>query len=143
MTRTKREILKDVKRLAIEYYELTARPLGVTGEIAEVEAAERLGLKLVPARTQGYDALRHDGNDKTRIQIKGRCILKGRPLYQGRVSKIDLSKLQRPTAGRMLERRVVREPRRSRGLDRAVPAALQRAPTASHGFSRARKAAGT
>ena len=36
----------------------SAKPLGVTGEIAEYVAAETLGLTLVPARTVGYDALR-------------------------------------------------------------------------------------
>ena len=65
-----REILAAVKPLAVEYYQLTAKPLGVTGEIAEYVAAETLGLTLVPARTVGYDALR--GTDE-RIQIKGRA----------------------------------------------------------------------
>jgi hypothetical protein len=65
-----REILSQVKPLAVEYYRLTGKPLGVTGEIAEFAAAETLGLKLVPARTVGYDALR--GSE--RIQIKGRAI---------------------------------------------------------------------
>ncbi len=41
----------------------------MTGEVAEYVAAEILGLKLVPARTGGYDALR----GKERIQIKGRA----------------------------------------------------------------------
>jgi hypothetical protein len=64
-----REILAQVKPLAAEYYRLTGKPLGVTGEVAEFVAAELLGLKLVPARTVGYDALR----GKERIQIKGRA----------------------------------------------------------------------
>lgn len=64
-----REILATVKPLAAEYYRLTGKPLGVTGEIAEYVAAEILGLKLTPARTAGYDALR--GTE--RIQIKGRA----------------------------------------------------------------------
>jgi hypothetical protein len=53
-----REILAAVKPLAAEYYQLTKKPLGVTGEVAEYVAAEILGLELVPARTVGYDALR-------------------------------------------------------------------------------------
>ncbi len=57
MPRTEAEILADVKRLAVEYYELTEKPLGVTGEVAEVAAAEKLGLELAPARTEGYVAL--------------------------------------------------------------------------------------
>jgi len=64
-----REILATVKPLGAEYYRLTGKPLGVTGEVAEYVAAEVLGLTLVPARTIGYDALR----GKERIQIKGRA----------------------------------------------------------------------
>jgi hypothetical protein len=54
-----REILAAVKPLAAEYYQLTGKPLGVTGEVAEYVAAEILGLELVPPRTRGYDAIRH------------------------------------------------------------------------------------
>ncbi len=64
-----REILAAVRPLAAEYYRLTGKPLGVTGEIAEYVAAEILGLTLTPARTEGYDALR----GAERIQIKGRA----------------------------------------------------------------------
>lgn len=69
-----REILAVVKPLAAEYYRLTGKPLGVTGEIAEYVAAERLGLELAPARTPGYDALRRMPDcSLVRIQIKGRA----------------------------------------------------------------------
>jgi hypothetical protein len=51
-----REILASAKRLAVEYYNLTGKPLGITGEVAEYIAAETLGLKLAPERTQGFDA---------------------------------------------------------------------------------------
>jgi hypothetical protein len=64
-----REILKKVKPLAAEFYRLTGKPLGVTGEVAEYIAAEILELDLVRARTPGHDALR--GTE--RIQIKGRA----------------------------------------------------------------------
>jgi hypothetical protein len=64
-----REILATAKRLAVEYYQLTGKPLGVTGEVAEYVAAETLDLKLAPPRTHGYDALR----GIERIQIKGRA----------------------------------------------------------------------
>jgi hypothetical protein len=64
-----REILATVKPLAAEFYRLTGKPLGVTGEVAEYLASELLGLQLAPARTEGYDALR----GKERIQIKGRA----------------------------------------------------------------------
>ena len=46
-----REILATVKPLAAEYYRLTGKPLGVTGEVAEYVAAEILGLVLADART--------------------------------------------------------------------------------------------
>jgi len=64
-----REVLANAKRLAVEYYRLAGKPLGVAGEVAEYAAAETLGLQLVSARTHGYDALR--GSE--RIQIKGRA----------------------------------------------------------------------
>jgi len=68
-------ILRKVKKLAVEYYQLTGKPLGVTGEIAEIEAADKLGLKLCAARTAGHDAIRHEKSGIERIQIKGRRIL--------------------------------------------------------------------
>jgi hypothetical protein len=80
-----REILKTVKPLAAEYYQLTGKPLGVTGEVAEYVAADILGLSLVTARTVGYDALR----GKERIQIKGRAYGKNAKPGQ-RMSRIKL-----------------------------------------------------
>ncbi len=65
-------IITEAKKLAIAYRRLTGRPLGITGEVAEYEAARLLGLHLAVVRQAGFDALREDG---TRIQIKGRCIL--------------------------------------------------------------------
>lgn len=93
MTKTKRtekEVLADVKALAVEYWELTGKPLGVTGEIGEFEAAEKMMLELGTARTDGYDAIRHDGPNK-RVQIKSRWKREGvRP--HDRVSTINISK---------------------------------------------------
>jgi hypothetical protein len=68
-----KEILAAVKPLAAEYYRLTGKPLGVTGEVAEYVAAELLGLVLAPPRTAGYDAIRQTPNGTERIQIKGRA----------------------------------------------------------------------
>lgn len=68
-----REILKAVKPLAAEYYQLTKKPLGVTGEVAEYLAADLLGLELAPPRNPGYDAIRHTEQGPQRIQIKGRA----------------------------------------------------------------------
>lgn len=72
MSRIK-EILAEVKPLAAEYYRLTGKPLGVTGEIAEYAAAELLNLELAGARTEGYDAIRNTEDGPVRIQIKGRA----------------------------------------------------------------------
>jgi hypothetical protein len=70
--RTK-QILAAVKPLAAEYYRLTGKPLGVTGEIAEYIAAQELDLVLAPPRTAGYDAIRKGVNGDEKIQIKGRA----------------------------------------------------------------------
>ncbi|WP_080964181.1 DUF6998 domain-containing protein [Rhodopseudomonas palustris] len=67
-----KEILATVKPLAAEYYQLTGKPLGVTGEVAEYIAAEILGLTLVEARMAGHDAILKTPAGEVRIQIKGR-----------------------------------------------------------------------
>ena len=72
-TKRVREILATVKPLAAEYYRLTKKPLGVTGEVAEYVAAEKLKLTLVPPRTEGYGAIRKTAKGEERIQIKGRA----------------------------------------------------------------------
>ena len=55
---------------------MTGKPLGITGEVAEFEAANKLGLELSEARQPGYDAIRKIGNKIAKIQIKGRRITK-------------------------------------------------------------------
>jgi hypothetical protein len=85
------ELLQQAKQLAKEYYALTGRPLGVTGEVAEYEAVRLLGLELSPVRHPGFDAVRRQGSRITRIQVKGRCILPGAKPGQ-RMGRIDLSK---------------------------------------------------
>jgi hypothetical protein len=68
-------IIKNVKKLAVAYYRETGKPLGVTGEVAEWEAARVLGLKLCKARQDGYDAIQDKSGRFKRISIKGRRIL--------------------------------------------------------------------
>jgi hypothetical protein len=51
------EILRQAKKLAQEYRSLTGKPLGITGEVAECEAARLLGVELTPARQAGYGAV--------------------------------------------------------------------------------------
>lgn len=83
------EIMKEAKVLARRFYSLTGKPLGVTGEVAEYEAATRLGLSLHPARQAGYDATEILEDGVARIQIKGRCILNPQKIT-GRMGAIDL-----------------------------------------------------
>ena len=76
-------LMQRAKRLACEYHRLTGKPLGVTAEVAECEAAEKLGLTLSTARTPFFDARK----GRTRFQIKGRAI-SASSKYRGRVPSI-------------------------------------------------------
>ena len=82
-------VLSSAKKLAQEYRALTGKPLGVTGEVAEYEAARLLDIVLTPARQAGYDAVRPA--DGRRYQIKGRCMLPGCKPGQ-RLGSIDIGK---------------------------------------------------
>jgi hypothetical protein len=79
-------ILGQVKPLAVRYRELTGKPLGVTSEVAEYEAARLLNLELCDARSPGFDAI---GDGERRFQIKGRCVLDGSKTGQ-RVGRIKI-----------------------------------------------------
>ena len=83
-------IIRSAKQLAKRYRALTGRPLGITGEVAEYEAARLLGLELAPVRQPGFDAMRNNGAKVDRFQVKGRCILCSKPGQ--RIGKIDLKK---------------------------------------------------
>jgi hypothetical protein len=85
------EILRDAKLLAKKYRKLTGKPLGITGEVAEVSAAKILGLELSEARQAGYDAIKREGGNEIKIQIKGRCILPDSKPGQ-RIGEIKLGK---------------------------------------------------
>lgn len=80
-------ILKRARKAAVDYYRLTGKPLGITGEIGEYEAADRLGLTLAEARKAGYDATDRRGK---KIQIKSRCIPRNRKLTGQRLGSIRL-----------------------------------------------------
>jgi hypothetical protein len=82
------EILREAKKLAQEYRKLTGKPLGITGEVAEYEAARLLGIEFTPARQAGYDAVEQSNGQTRHLQIKGRCILPGRKPGQ-QVGSID------------------------------------------------------
>lgn len=92
MTQTRiMEILREAKTLAQEYRSLTGKPLGITGEVAEYEAARLLGVELTPARQAGYDAVEQIGGKTRYLQIKGRCLLPGCKPGQ-RLGSIDIKK---------------------------------------------------
>src|SRR5713101_8125624 len=84
-------ILGEAKRLAREYYALTGKPLGLTGEVAEYEAKAMLGVTLTPARQAGYDAVERRGGVARKLQIKGRC-LADNPKPGQRLGSIRLDK---------------------------------------------------
>lgn len=71
MSKELHDVLEAAKDVAIRFKKLTGKPLGITGEIAEFNAAELLGLRLAEARQAGYDAIDSAGR---KVQIKGRCL---------------------------------------------------------------------
>lgn len=85
------EVLCEAKKLAQEYRALTGKPLGITGEVAEYEAARILGIELTPARQAGYDGIELKNGKVHRLQIKGRCLLQGCKPGQ-RLGSIDVDK---------------------------------------------------
>jgi hypothetical protein len=78
-------LLDAARDAATAYYRLTGKPLGITGEIGEHEAARLLSLQLVAALTPGYDAIGPDGRH---IQIKARMFNPGVPLGGQRMGSI-------------------------------------------------------
>ena len=85
------ELLGQAKKPAQEYRTLTGKPLGITVEVAEYEAARILELELTPARQAGYDAIERKDGKTRRLRIKGRCMLPGCKPGQ-RVGSIDITK---------------------------------------------------
>lgn len=84
-------ILNEAKDVARRYYKLTHKPLGITGEIAEYEAATLLGLSLCSARQSGYDAIKILNGEEHRVQIKGRYMPDPKKV-SARIGAIDISK---------------------------------------------------
>lgn len=85
------DILARAKVLAQRYRVLTGKPLGISGEVAEFEAAKLLGVQLVEARQAGYDATRLENGVLKKLQIKGRCVPSGARKSQ-RLGGIDIEK---------------------------------------------------
>jgi hypothetical protein len=84
------KIIQSAKKLGKHYRNLTGRPLGITGEVAEYEAIRLLQLQVAPVRQAGYDAVRKKGTKVENLQIKGRCVLSTKPGQ--RIGKIDIEK---------------------------------------------------
>lgn len=68
------ELIAAARKVALAYRALTGRPLGVTGEVGECEAARLLGLRLAPVRENGFDAVDNAGK---KYQVKARCLPDG------------------------------------------------------------------
>ncbi len=69
------KLVTEARRLAAEYRKATGKPLGISGEIAEFDAAKALHLELCKDSVGGYDAIGTQAPRKNkRIQIKGRAI---------------------------------------------------------------------
>jgi hypothetical protein len=80
-------ILERARKAAIEYYKLTGKPLGITGEYGEYLTAKLLNLHLADARSPGYDATDDKGR---KIQIKARSIPGHKKLTGQRIGSIRL-----------------------------------------------------
>lgn len=68
------KLVTEARRLAAEYKRTTGKPLGISGEIAEFDAASILNLELCEDRSNGYDAIGKGEREGKRVQIKGRAI---------------------------------------------------------------------
>jgi hypothetical protein len=82
-------LLQQAKQLARRYRELTGRPLGITGELAESEVVRLLGLELAPVRTAGYDVIRRTLGGIELLQVKGRVLPS--PKLVGRLGSLDIT----------------------------------------------------
>lgn len=83
-------LIAEAKVLARRYRDLTGRPLGITGEVGEYEAARLLKLELAPVRQPGYDLVRRTKHGPQHLQLKARCV--EHATAQGRLGSIDIDK---------------------------------------------------
>ena len=69
------KLIAEARRLAADYRRATGKSLGgVSGEIADHDAARLLDLELASDRSRGYDAVGRGAREGKRVQIKGRAI---------------------------------------------------------------------
>ncbi len=85
------KLISEARRLAVEYRRTTGKPLpGISGEIAEHDAARLLDLQLCDPRPGGYDAVGRGRREGRRVQIKGRTIFdEGKPGQRVGQLKLD------------------------------------------------------
>jgi hypothetical protein len=76
-------VLEDAKKVAKRYRELTGKPLGITGEVAEFTAATLLNLELAEARQSGYDAVKKQPARNSKCRLKEGVVFPVRQI-QGR-----------------------------------------------------------
>ncbi|MDH5376923.1 MAG: hypothetical protein OEX00_01210 [Gammaproteobacteria bacterium] len=69
------KLVSEARKLATEFRRTTGKPLGISGEIAEFDAAHILDLELLKEKPGGYDAIGRGKREGQRVQIKGRAIL--------------------------------------------------------------------
>ena len=69
------KLISEARRIAADYRRATGKSLGgVSGEIAENDAARLLNLELTNDPSLGYDAVGKGSREGKKIQIKGRAI---------------------------------------------------------------------
>ncbi len=68
------KLISEARRLAAQYRKTTGKPLGISSEIAEFDAADKLNLELCHDRPSGYDAIGKGVREGKRVQIKGRAV---------------------------------------------------------------------
>jgi hypothetical protein len=86
------KLITEARRLAAEFRRTTGKPLpGVSGEIAEYDAARLLDLELCKERPGGYDAIGRGRREGDRVQIKGRVIF-GEEKSGQRIGQLKLDK---------------------------------------------------
>jgi hypothetical protein len=79
------KLVEALRQLAQEWKRRFGRRLGVTPELAELYACQKLGLTRMPPENRGFDAIDQEGK---RYQIKGRAPDRGDTVNpQGRVGR--------------------------------------------------------
>ena len=85
------KLISEARRIAADYRRATGKSLGgISGEIAENDAARLLGLELCAEKPGGYDAVGLGEREGKKIQIKGRVLVAGKKLSAQRIGQLKL-----------------------------------------------------